>query len=105
MDDEAWVRDTLTRAGWPELIAMTVAGVAGGVSLLGVVAVAVLVVTAAFLAVAAAPRLAAGALPVVTVVDWANAGQANARTATPASKMRFIAKAPVWETGLRADKK
>ncbi len=42
----------LTRAGWPELTAMTVAGAAGAISLLGVVAVAVLVVTAAFLAVA-----------------------------------------------------
>jgi hypothetical protein len=43
----------LTRAGWPELAAMTVAGAAGVVSLLGVVAVAVLTVVAAFLAVAA----------------------------------------------------
>ena len=42
----------LARAGWPELTAMTVAGVAGVVSVLGVVLVAVLVVVAAFLAVA-----------------------------------------------------
>ena len=43
----------LTRAGWPELSVMTVAGVAGVVALTGVVLVAVLVVVAAFLAVAA----------------------------------------------------
>jgi hypothetical protein len=42
----------LTRAGGPELAAMTVAGTAGAVSLLGVVAVAVLTVAAVFLAVA-----------------------------------------------------
>ncbi len=42
----------LTRAGGPELAAMTLAGIAGAASLLGVVVVAALTVATAFLAVA-----------------------------------------------------